>query len=403
MDIINDNMKFKLYNSIFFIAYFMFSFQKPKKLSLDKWEYVLVDSTRTENDIKKGWAWFGMDFSDANKDGYGDIVAGKWFYLNGKDNSGQKWVKSVIRDSVDNMFIVDVDGDEYADVIGLQCDKQYWFEAENKAHTKWRRVLIGTQSICNHKMSSMGYCKADIFKGGKEELLFTDLPGKIWCFQIPQNPKSLWPVTVISQNGATEKFIAAGDIDGDGDLDLATAYQRNDEKHYSGICWFQNPGNKKDIWKRFTIGNVDYTADHFAVADFNNDHIPEIIVTEGRSPEKYPAGIYLFKAPDRNIFNPAWVKIPISIQYSTNSLELADMDLDGDIDFVTGEHKGSCKLQIWENLGGLKFKEHIIDSLKESHNGTKLFDVEGDGDLDLASVGWYDYKYVHLWINKAIK
>lgn len=375
---------------------------KHKPLPLDKWAYYLIDSTRTGNDIVKGWATFGMDFADGNKDGYGDVVAGKYFYLNPGGDYAQEWKRSILKDSIDNMFIVDVDGDDYADVISLQCNKQYWFEAENEAHTSWKATLIGTEAICNHKTSSMGFCKADIFPGGKPELLFTDYPGKVWCFEIPENPESFWPVVIISENGATEKFISAGDINGDGLLDLATGYKVGDEKHFTGVCWLENPGEKRGNWKRHLVGKVDYTVDHFAIADFNGDGLAEIIVTEGRSPEKYPAGIYLFKANSAHTINDEWTKELIKIQYSTNSLEVADLDLDGDLDFVTGEHKGSCKLQIWENDGNANFTEHVIDSLKESSNGAKLFDMDNDGDLDIATTGWYDHKHVHIWENKAI-
>jgi hypothetical protein len=55
---------------------------RPDKLSLDKWEYVLIDSTRTPFNGNLRFVWFGMDFADGNNNGYGDIVAGKWFYLN---------------------------------------------------------------------------------------------------------------------------------------------------------------------------------------------------------------------------------------------------------------------------------------------------------------------------------
>jgi hypothetical protein len=374
---------------------------KIKPLSLDRWQYVVIDTTRTGNDLMKNWGWFGMDFADGNHDGFGDIVAGKWFYLNPGGDMSSQWMYYTIQDSVDNMFIVNIDDDQYTDIIGLRCNQQFWFEAENKEHTKWKATIIGNEPICNHKISSMGFCKADIFKGGKPELLFTDKPGKIWCFEIPDNPDTLWPVTIISENRATEKFISAGDIDGDGDLDLATGYQVADEKHYQGVCWFENPGNNSGNWAQHTIGQVDYTADHFAIADFNGDGICEILVTEGRTPEEYPAGIYLFSSPAGNIYSPHWDKTQIAVQYSTNSLEVADLDNDGDLDFVTGEHKGSCRLQIWENDGLANFKEHVIDSLKESHNGTKLFDIEGDGDMDIVTSGWYD-RSVHLWINKAI-
>lgn len=375
---------------------------RPEKLPLDKWEYILIDSTRTGNDIKKAWGSFGMDFADGNKDGYGDIIAGKWFYLNPKGDLIAPWVKSKTSDSVDNMFILDVDRDKFADVIGLKCNEQFWYEAVNKEHTQWKCVKIGNAPICNHKMSALGYCKADVFKGGKQELLFTDKPGRIICFEIPENPSSIWSVTIISESEATEKFIDAGDMDNDGDLDLVSGFKFPTEKLFRGICWFENPGTKTGNWKRHHIGQVDNTADHLAIADFDSDGICEVLVTEGKWPQAYPAGIYLFTAPGKNVLDTLWEKKLIATQYSTNSLEIADMDKDGDLDFVAGEHKGSCRLQIWENKGSLNFICHVIDSLKESHNGTKLLDIEGDGDLDIATSGWYN-KSVHVWINKALK
>lgn len=372
-------------------------------LPLDQWEYILVDSHRSPNELVPGWAWFGMDFADANGDGYGDILAGKDLYLNPGSDSLSAWVKSTLEDTVDGMFIMNVDNDGLADIIALKCNKQYWFEALDAHCSEWNQVLIGTESICNHRMSSMGYCKADIFIGGNEELLFTDNPGKIWCFEIPEDPANLWPVTVISEGGGSAKFITVADINLDGQNDIVSAYSLSEDKLYNGICWFENPGNKKPDWKRHRVGEVEYTADHLAAADFNNDGICEILVTEGRSPEKYPASIYLFSSPAHHPSGHDWTKEKITTQFSTNSLSVADMDQDGDLDFVSAEHKGTCHLQIWENDGAANFICHIIDSAKESHNGALLFDIEGDGDLDIASSGWYDPQNIHLWRNKAIQ
>src|SRR5690606_13635483 len=127
---------------------FFISCKQSKPLSLGQWEYFLIDSTRSGNDIVKAWGSFGMDFADGNKDGYGDIVAGKWFYMNPQGNYKSEWIKSSVSDSVDLMFIVDVNGNEFADVIGLKCNEQYWFEATNTEHTLWRATKIGNEFIC---------------------------------------------------------------------------------------------------------------------------------------------------------------------------------------------------------------------------------------------------------------
>ena len=67
---------------------------------------------------------------------------------------------------------------------------------------------------------------------------------------------------------------------------------------------------------------------------------------------------------------------------SMNSLDVADLDLDGDPDLVTCEHKGKNKrLFILENNGKGNFTPHVADRGKESHLGTRLYDMDSDGDL----------------------
>ena len=56
-----------------------------------------------------------------------------------------------------------------------------------------------------------------------------------------------------------------------------------------------------------------------------------------------------------------------------------------------------------ENDGQGRLREHVIDHGKESHLGTLLFDLDGDGDLDILSVAWDEYRFLHLWRNDAVK
>jgi hypothetical protein len=192
--------------------------------------------------------------------------------------------------------------------------------------------------------------------------------------------------------------MASGDIDGDGAPDLVCGSRQDTGRYYNRLVWFRNPGNAAGNWIRTTIGAVDFTIDHLKVADFDGDGRNEVLVSEGRSPEAYPAGIYHFTPRGGASQDTNWHKKQLTIQHSTNSLEVADLDQDGDLDFVAGEHKGRCRLQFWKNDSEANFTCHTIDSLKESHNGALLLDIEGDGDLDIATSGWYDRK-VHVWIN----
>ena len=91
-------------------------------------------------------------------------------------------------------------------------------------------------------------------------------------------------------------------------------------------------------------------------------------------------------------------------QQSTNSLDVADVDFDGDMDVVTGEHKGDKELKIWTNNGKGIFTGNVISTGKENHNGGQLVDLDGDGDLDIVSITWNDNYLttgglMHMWRN----
>src|SRR5690606_31818630 len=97
-----------------------------------------------------------------------------------------------------------------------------------------------------------------------------------------------------------------------------------------------------------------------------------------------------------------WVTQTLVNQYTTNSMDLADVDKDGDLDILTGEHRGEKRLTIWENDGKARFKAYVIDFGKENHDGAKFVDLDNDGDLDVVGIGYDAFSVIHVWWNDAI-
>ena len=193
---------------------------------------------------------------------------------------------------------------------------------------------------------------------------------------------------------ASEEGIGVGDVDGDGDIDIAAGYGERGEG--TSVASWENPGNGKENWALHHIGTTTRFADRVGIADLNGDGKPDVVVTEERWPEPEDAHVYWYEQPS-SPSGTQWMRHTIATQNTSNNLDLADMDRDGDIDIVTAEYRGTKEVQIWQNQNNASsWFKHVVSSGKESHFGAQL------ADLDILSVAWDDYEYLHLWRNDAI-
>lgn len=364
------------------------------------WTYIQVDDQKVKWGDYADPEWlryFGIDMGDINNDGMTDILSGRNVYLNPGGNMTNPWQKIDLGSNVDGILVVDVDGDEYGDIIAQALPGVYWLEATNKEGTSWKAMKIGEIPATSH-VNSQGFEKAQIFAGGKEEFVIAG-DGNIYCFEIPKNPtKQDWKITLVAAN-TSDEGIGTGDIDGDGDIDIAAGRRPEGEYEPKIIVWYENPGDGSGNWKNTEIGTTNHPADRVEVADINGDDKADIIVTEERYPGLEPDGnFFWYEQPAEK--EGAWKRHWIETQYSMNNLDIVDMDSDGDIDLITCEHKGpKLELQLWTNDGKGVFTKRILDTGKENHLGTQIADIDGDGDIDIVGAGWDNYKFVHLWIN----
>jgi hypothetical protein len=336
--------------------------------------------------------------TDVNGDGYKDIIAGRYFYRNPGGDMTDRWSRIMFNSNVDAMLALDVDGDKFADAIAEALPDVLWLEAEGIQGNSWKATKIGTIPKTGH-VNGQGYVLAQIIPGGKPEVVLAAEDG-IYCFEVPKDPeKGNWPKTRIASE-TMDEGIGVGDIDSDGDIDIVCG--REQGGNFS-VVWFANPGDGSDDWADKAVGLSDHAPDRIVLADINGDGRFDVVVSEERYPGKEPdANLYWYE----QLAGGKFERHTIITEYSLNNLDVADMDRDGDFDIVTCEHKGpkgKFKLQIFENDGKGGFTEHVADRGKESHLGALLADMDNDGDLDIVSAAWDNYRYLHLWRNDAIK
>lgn len=347
--------------------------------SLDEWSYIQV-TDQHERD-------FGLTFGDVTGNGLTDIVSSRYVYRNpGGDMTGA-WEKTDIGGK-DALFVVDVDGDEFADIMAYNADGLFWHEATSPNGSSWASLQVANGHGADHGISSQGYRLGQIVPGGKPELLISTDDESVY-YEIPPNPASeSWPSVIIASDTGGEG-VDIGDVDNDGLNDVAGRQGGN-------VVWWKNPGTGADGWTAYMVGTTPNAADRIALADIDSDSRLDLVVSEETGGTS-GAGTWWFQCPPDP--TDAWTRFEIARQATVNSMEVADFDADGDPDVITGEHRGTEKVILWENDGTGTFTPHEVDTGKENHLGVRPVDLDGDNDFDIVSIAWDDPEFIHLWRN----
>jgi len=289
------------------------------------------------------------DFSDlpldVNGDGQIDIVSCAWFSkrLWWNENPGRgkgEWKEHEIDSGfpIEFAFLVDLDNDGKAHEVLPQFGSA-------KAPLAWYEARNGT--MVKHVVSPASYPHGigagDVNGDGRNDIITP----KGW-FEAPPDPRSGdWKWHPDFDLGATG-FIYVLDVNGDGRPDLVTSMA-----HDYGIFWVEQGANGK--WTKHVIDESWSQAHAMTMVDLRGDGRKEFVTGKrfmahnGRDPgEKEPLGIYWYEyLRDGN--QVEWVKHVVD--YSTRTgggmqIPVADLDGDGDLDFVAA---GKSGLFLFEN------------------------------------------------------
>ena len=278
----------------------------------------------------------------------------------------------------------DVDEDGDLDFVGSFVRGLFWLECPDKKPTssEWKMHEITDEIFGVHCIRSF-----DIDQDGKNDLIandFTDAKGpysRSVCWLKPKLSKKKpieWTIIPLAKGTAQggSHYFDFGDVNGDGRIDFAMGAKG---KPFENGNYFAVYYSGKDItkpWRREMLPGAGehLGATHAAPAEVNGDGKIDILATRGHG-----VGVLWFEAP-------TWKQHMIDDSiHSTHSTDFGDIDGDGDVDMSTVGYES--KLAVWyENDGKGNFTRHILSRDQMAYD-TMITDLDGDGDKDILVAG----------------
>lgn len=183
-----------------------------------------------------------------------------------------------------------------------------------------------------------------------------------------------------SVEGAISLFPA--DIDGDGDVDLASAALEGDE-----IAWWENADGTGFAWTRHEVSTSFSGASDVVAADIDGDGDIDLL---GAGKTLYGGNDFVWwenMDGSGGSFTPHLIN---GDSPGAHAVCAADVDGDGDMD-VLGASIYLDTIAWWENQDGTgtDWSTHLIDIEFDGAWTIHTSDIDGDGDIDVVGGAYY--------------
>jgi hypothetical protein len=384
---------------------------KYKDLSVKFREPGKVSSNFRKQTLTAFFYSFAVAVADFNRDGAIDIVSGPLIYY-GPDYTkseeiyraeafnqtsgfpGDAWIQSA----------ADFTGDGWPDVISTNYGSlgvTLYVNPGQEKNRRWEKYQVVKD------VQSEVATLADVDGDGKPEIVYMG-GGKVrYAKPDPANPKEPWIIKDVSEDGfGTAHGIGVGDINGDGRMDVVTAYG-----------WWEGPKDAaKETWKyhpsafgRYGRGIMGGAL--MGVYDVNGDGLADVVTALNA----HGWGLAWFEQKRDQGGNIGFVKHMIADDLTTkaenaggvafsepHAAVFADVNGDGIPDFVVGKRYlshvntfldpdpfGQPVLYVYKTVrdpkapGGARFVPELIDNESGAGSDMVAEDLNHDGKVDI--------------------
>ncbi|MEM6700171.1 MAG: VCBS repeat-containing protein, partial [Bacteroidota bacterium] len=258
-------------------------------------------------------------------------------------------------------------------VFDIEMESFWFFDGNN-----WMELVAGAAS---ELADADGDTKIQVEENTDEDVIRFDIQEKQLMELIPGSELDFGGKNIVDNRFFSGGIISTADVDQDGNMDILGATTSVDQ-----IYLYVNDGNKN--FNRRKIGFLLVPLDVEA-ADVDSDGDLDIV---GVSSNRDALADIFWWENDGNL-NFTERQLPDNIE-RVRSIEVFDMDGDGDTDFLTGSHEEG--IMWWENDGNQNFSMRAISN-------TNIWmidaaDMDGDGDMDIVG-GRYFNNSIYWWEN----
>jgi hypothetical protein len=308
---------------------------------------------------------------------------------------------------ISHLQVTDLDGDSLLDVLVCDCKSN---------SVNWiRQYPAGkyTESVIAGELIAPAHIQAiDFDKDGDKDLMVAVLGmlfpnnDKIGSVVVLENDgKCRFSRHIIAEKIARVSDVRAGDLDGDGDMDLAVGQFGYDDGE---TRWIENLGNWK--FDNHILQNLSGPI-NVEIVDIDKDNDLDIISLVSQEWEE----IYCYINDGRGVFQPNLLYGSSNQDFGSSGIFISDFDKDGDddilytngdaFDYIPPQGRPWHGVQWLENKGGLKFEFHRICNFTGAYNARPV-DIDFDGDLDLFCVSAFNLwdkpeSYSFIWLENT--